>query len=75
MSEFLNSPYYKRGLYGALLKTAAPTAIAAAKAAAAEANGEPKAAPAPVAPGMREIKMKGRGGTAESMFYAGQAKL
>jgi 8-oxo-dGTP pyrophosphatase MutT (NUDIX family) len=74
MSEFLTSPYYKRGLYGALLKTAAPTAIAAAKAAAAEGNGKPQAAQA-AACGMREIKMKGRGGTAESMFYAGQAKL
>ena len=70
MQEFTGSKYYKKGLYGALLKTAAPAAIAAAKEAAKGGKKE-----GGTAPGMREIRMQGMGGKTESMFYAGQAKL
>ena len=66
MQEFTGSKYYKKGLYGALLKTAAPAAIAAAKEAAKGGNKE-----GGTAPGMREIRMQGMGGKTESMFYAG----
>ena len=69
MEEFLGSPYYKKGLYGSLLKTAAPAAQAAAAAAqAAAAVGDQT-------PGLRELRMDGLGGKKESMFYAGKAKL
>jgi 8-oxo-dGTP pyrophosphatase MutT (NUDIX family) len=70
MKEFTGSKYYKKGLYGALLKTAAPAAVAAAKEAANK-----QTIATSKEPGMREIRMKGIGGKIESMFYAGQAKL
>ena len=72
MAEFLGSKYYKKGLYGALLKTAAPAAIAAAKQAA---TGQSNPLTSGQPPGMREIKMKGFNGKTESMYYVGQAKL
>lgn len=68
MEEFLGSPYYKKGLYGSLLKTAAPIAQAAAE---LTKNGVDTGD----TPGMREERMKGLSGKFESMFYSGKAKL
>ena len=64
MEEFLASKYYTKGLYGALLKSAADPARAAAR----EAMGSSGAAAA-VPHGLREVKMQSRPGLHESLFF------
>ena len=80
VDDFLGSKYYKRGLYGALLRTAAGPARAVAAAAAATATGN--GAPAETSSlaeitisGLREKKMFSVPGREESLFFIGQAKL
>ena len=71
LEEFLGSRYYKRGLYGSLLRTAAAPARAAALRAAAGGKDTTEADVS----GMREAKLNSRPGVEESLFFTSRAKL
>ena len=75
LKEFLGSKYYAKGLYGALLKTAAGPARAAARE-AMDLSGEGVGVGGEESHGLQEIKMESRPGLEESLFFAGKrAKL
>jgi 8-oxo-dGTP pyrophosphatase MutT (NUDIX family) len=63
LDVFLGNKFYKRGLYGALLRTSAETAKDVM--AGEETRGI----------GLHETKMKGMGGRMEGMYFNGAAKL
>ena len=70
LEDFLGSKYYAKGLYGSLLKTAAPAARAAARNVIKSENDSNS-----VPIGLQEIKLKSRPGLEESLFFVGTAKL
>lgn len=70
LKDFLGSKYYSRGLYGSLLKTAAPVAIAAARNAMSDQKNCER-----IPVGLQEIKLKSRPDLEESLYFAGAARL